>query len=65
MSQVATTADKAMEKLNLGPKPDIIDKTKTHLDKLRKVDRSVVGLWVDRFIKKANTEVLDALAPIK
>lgn len=42
MSQVATTADKAMEKLNLGPKPDIIDKTKTNLDKLRKVDRSVV-----------------------
>ncbi|WP_279450309.1 LPD38 domain-containing protein [Aeromonas hydrophila] len=65
MSQVATTADKAMEKLNLGPKPDIIDKTKTNLDKLRKVDRSVVESWVDRFIKKANTEVLDALAPIK
>ncbi|CAB5657639.1 DNA primase TraC [Aeromonas hydrophila] len=65
MSQVTTTADKAMEKLNLGPKPDIIDKTKTNLDKLRKVDRSVVESWVDRFIKKANTEVLDALAPIK
>ncbi len=65
MSQVATTADKAMEKLNLGPKPDIIDKTKTNLDKLRKVERSVVESWVDRFIKKANTEVLDALAPIK
>ncbi|WP_324011237.1 LPD38 domain-containing protein [Aeromonas hydrophila] len=65
MSQVATTADKAMEKLNLGPKPDIIDKTKTNLDKLRKVDRSVVESWVDRFIKKANTEVLDTLAPIK
>ncbi|MGL6537834.1 hypothetical protein ACSZNQ_13045 [Aeromonas hydrophila] len=65
MSQVATTADKAMEKLNLGPKPDIIDKTRTNLDKLRKVDRNVVESWVDRFIKKANTEVLDALAPIK
>ena len=65
MSQASTAADKAMEKLNLGPKPDIIDKTKANLDKLRKVDRGVVESWVDRFIKKANTEVLDALAPIK
>ncbi|WP_324052498.1 LPD38 domain-containing protein [Aeromonas dhakensis] len=65
MSQAATTADKAMEKLNLGPKPDIIDKTKINLDKMRKVDRGVVESWVDRIIKKANTEVLDALAPIK
>ncbi|WP_421213449.1 LPD38 domain-containing protein [Aeromonas dhakensis] len=65
MSQAVTTADKAMEKLNLGPKPDIIDKTKINLDKMRKVDRGVVESWVDRIIKKANTEVLDALAPIK
>ena len=65
MSQTSTAADKAMEKLNLGPKPDIIDKTKANLDKLREVDRGVVKSWVDRFIKKANTEVLDALAPIK
>lgn len=65
MSQANTAADKAMEKLNLGPKPDIIDKTKANLDKLRKVDRGVVESWVDRLIKKANTEVLDALAPIK
>jgi hypothetical protein len=65
MSQVDTAADKAMEKLNLGPRPDIIDKTKANLDKLRKVERGVVKSWVDRFIKKANTEVLDALAPIK
>ena len=65
MSQTSTAADAAMEKLNLGPKPDIIDKTKANLDKLRKVDRGVVESWVDRFIKKANTEVLDALAPIK
>ncbi|MBL0511858.1 LPD38 domain-containing protein [Aeromonas media] len=65
MSQTATAADKAMEKLNLGPKPDIIDKTKTSLNKLRQVDRGVVSSWVDRVIKKANTEVLDALAPIK
>lgn len=65
MSQATTAADKAMEKLNLGPKPDIIDKTKTSLNKLRQVDRGVVSSWVDRVIKKANTEVLDALAPIK
>ncbi|WP_439829930.1 LPD38 domain-containing protein [Aeromonas veronii] len=65
MSQASTAADKAMEKLNLGPKPDIIDNTKANLAKLRKVDRGVVESWVDRFIKKANTEVLDALAPIK
>ncbi|HHQ4697486.1 TPA: LPD38 domain-containing protein [Aeromonas veronii] len=64
-SQTSTAADAAMEKLNLGPKPDVIDKTKANLDKLRKVERSVVKSWVDRFIKKTNTEVLDALAPIK
>nr|WP_240332709.1 LPD38 domain-containing protein [Aeromonas hydrophila] len=65
MSQASTAADAAMEKLNLGPKPDIIDTTKTNLNKLRQVDRGVVSSWVDRVIKKANTEVLDALAPIK
>nr|WP_323907517.1 LPD38 domain-containing protein [Aeromonas caviae] len=65
MSQASTAADAAMEKLNLGPKPDIIDKTKINLNKLRQVDRGVVSSWVDRVIKKANTEVLDALAPIK
>lgn len=64
-SQSNTAADDALQKLNLGPKPDIIDKTKTNLDKLRKVERSVVKSWLDRFIKKANTELLDALAPIK
>ncbi|QNF19554.1 hypothetical protein FT688_02650 [Aeromonas hydrophila] len=64
-SQDNTATDKAMEKLNLGPKPDIIDKTRINLDKMRKVDRSLVESWVDRLIKKANTEVLDALAPIK
>ena len=65
MSQVDTAADKAMGKLNLGAKPDIIDKSKANLDKLRALDRGVVESWVDRVIKKANTEVLDALAPIK
>ncbi|MBL0486565.1 LPD38 domain-containing protein [Aeromonas caviae] len=64
-SQTNTAADEALQKLNLGPKPDIIDKTKTSLNKLRQVDRGVVSSWVDRVIKKANTEVLDALAPIK
>ncbi|HDN9018221.1 TPA: hypothetical protein P2I16_000168 [Aeromonas salmonicida] len=65
MSQTSSQADEAMKKLNLGPKPDIIDNTKANLDKLRAVDRGVVKSWVDSFIKKANTEVLDALAPIK
>ncbi|MGE6115267.1 LPD38 domain-containing protein [Aeromonas salmonicida] len=65
MSQTSTQADDAMKKLNLGPKPDVIDNTKANLDKLRAVDRGVVKSLVDRFIKKANTEVLDALAPIK
>ncbi|MCH7369917.1 LPD38 domain-containing protein [Aeromonas sp. MR16] len=65
MSQTATAADKAMGKLNLGAKPDIIDKSKANLDMLRALDRGVVESWVDRVIKKANTEVLDALAPIK
>ncbi|MDX7835581.1 LPD38 domain-containing protein [Aeromonas caviae] len=64
-SQTNSAADEALQKLNLGPKPDIIDKTKINLNKLRQVDRGVVSSWVDRVIKKANTEVLDALAPIK
>ncbi len=64
-SQTNSAADEALQKLNLGPKPDIIDKTKISLNKLRQVDRGVVSSWVDRVIKKANTEVLDALAPIK
>lgn len=64
-SQNNATADEALQKLNLGPKPDIIDKTKIILNQLRQVDRGVVSSWIDRVIKKANTEVLDALAPIK
>ncbi len=64
-SQTNSAADEALQKLNLGPKPDIIDKTKASLSKLRQVDRGVVSSWIDRVIKKANTEVLDALAPIK
>ncbi|MGU5718165.1 LPD38 domain-containing protein [Aeromonas hydrophila] len=64
-SQTNSAADEALQKLNLGPKPDIIDKTKASLNKLRQVDRGVVSSWIDRVIKKANTEVLDALAPIK
>ncbi|WP_439830962.1 LPD38 domain-containing protein [Aeromonas caviae] len=64
-SQTNSAADEALQKLNLGPKPDIIDKTKASLSKLRQVDQGVVSSWFDRVIKKANTEVLDALAPIK
>ncbi len=63
--QSNTAADDALQKLNLGPKPDIIDKTKSNLAKLRSVERDMVESWLDRFIKKANTELLDALAPIK
>ncbi|MFQ2440564.1 LPD38 domain-containing protein [Aeromonas caviae] len=65
MSQADTAAEQALGKLNLGAKPDIIDKTRASLDKLRKVERGMVKSWLDRFVKKANTEVLDALAPIK
>ncbi|MGU5817876.1 LPD38 domain-containing protein [Aeromonas caviae] len=65
MSQTDTAAEQAMGKLNLGAKPDAIDKAKEQLDKLRKVERGMVKSWLDRFVKKANTEVLDALAPIK
>lgn len=65
MSQTDTAAEQALDKLNLGAKPDIIDKTRASLDKLRKVERGMVKSWLDRFVKKANTEVLDALAPIK
>ncbi|SIR40615.1 hypothetical protein SAMN05880558_11346 [Aeromonas sp. RU39B] len=63
MSQTST--DSAMDKLSLGVKPDIIDRTKERLEALRGTDKSTVKKWVDRFIKKANTEMLDALAPIK
>ncbi|SPT72519.1 hypothetical protein [Aeromonas salmonicida] len=45
MSQTSSQADDAMKKLNLGPKPDIIDNTKANLDKLRKVERGVVKSW--------------------
>ncbi|MFL9590418.1 LPD38 domain-containing protein [Aeromonas schubertii] len=58
-------ADDALQKLNLGRKPDIIDRAHERLDALRGTDRATIKGWVDRFIQKANTEVLDALAPIK
>lgn len=61
----AVAADEALQKLNLGRKPDIIDRTQERLSALRGTDRTAVKSWVDRFIKKANTEMLDALAPIK
>ncbi|WP_429056681.1 LPD38 domain-containing protein [Aeromonas jandaei] len=64
-SQSLSHADKVLQKLNLGPQPDIIDHAKEQLNQLRQVDRGVVSSWMDRIIKKANTELLDALAPIK
>lgn len=64
-SQSLSHADKVLQKLNLGPQPDIIDHAKEQLNKLRQVERGVVSSWIDSIIKKANTELLDALAPIK
>ncbi|MGY3876476.1 LPD38 domain-containing protein [Aeromonas enteropelogenes] len=64
-SQSNMATDVALEKLSLGPHSDIIDTTKANLAKLRSVDRGMLSSWLNRFIKKANTEVLDALAPIK
>ncbi|MGL4717410.1 MAG: LPD38 domain-containing protein [Aeromonas sp.] len=64
-SQTNAAADAAMDKLNLGPKPDAIDKAKANLNKLRATEKSAIKRWLDRVTKKVNTEVLDALAPIK
>ena len=59
------SADSALDKLNLGPKPDVIDQAKEKLQALREIDRQTAGNWLTRMGRKANTELLDALAPIK
>lgn len=64
-SKAATIDDDPMSKVGLSRKPDVIDKTKERLDKLKQADRNTVKSWIDRVVKKANTEILDALAPIK
>nr|WP_239552612.1 LPD38 domain-containing protein [Oceanisphaera litoralis] len=59
------TTDSALDKLNLGPKPDVIDQAKEKLQALREIDRATATSWLTRVGRKANTELLDALAPIK
>lgn len=61
----SSTTESALDKLNLGPKPDIIDKAKASLNTLRDVDRKGAAKWITRVGRKANTEMLDALSPIK
>lgn len=62
---VSADLESAERKLNLGPKPDIIDKTKARIDTLKQADRQQVKSWWSELVRKANTQVLDALAPIK
>ena len=64
-SKAASVDNEVMSKVGLGVKPDAIDKAKAQLAKLKQADRSTIKSWIDRVVKKANTEVLDALAPIK
>lgn len=65
LSRSSTADDELMTKLGLGPKQDVIDKTKDRFNNLKQVDRAQVKSWIDETIKKANTQILDALAPIK
>lgn len=59
------TRDSALDKLNLGAKPDVIEKAKEKLQTLREIDRATATSWLNRTARKANTAMLDALAPIK
>lgn len=65
LSRSSPADDALMNKLGLGPKQDVIDKTKERINKLKQADRTKVKSWIDETIKKANTQILDALAPIK
>ena len=65
LDATATATESALDKLNLGPKPDVIDQAKEKLQALREIDRQTAGNWLTRMGRKANTELLDALAPIK
>ena len=64
-SKAVTDDEIRMAKLGLGPKPSFTDKTKAQLEQLRKADKSTVKAWLDQLKRKANTQILDALAPIK
>ena len=64
-SKAVTDDEIRMAKLGLGPKPIFTDKTKAQLDTLRQSDMNTVKSWITRMKRKSNTEILDALAPIK
>ncbi|GAA4493425.1 LPD38 domain-containing protein [Pseudaeromonas paramecii] len=55
----------AERKLNLVPPPDVIDRTKSRIEALRGADKEQVKSWWQQLIHKANTNMLDGLAPIK
>ncbi len=65
LSRSSPADDALMNKLGLGPKQDVIDKTKERINKLKQTDRAQVKSWIDETTKKANTQILDYLAPIK
>lgn len=60
-----TATESGLSKLNLNAKPDVIDKAKQRVQALREMDRKTASSWITRVGRKANTEMLDALAPIK
>ena len=64
-SKAITDDEIRMAKLGLGPKPNFVDKTKAQLEQLRSADKSTIKAWLDQLKRKANTQILDALAPIK
>lgn len=64
-SKAVTDDEIRMAKLGLGPKPNFVDKTKAQLEQLRSADKSTIKAWLDQLKRKANTQILDALAPIK
>ncbi|WP_421215966.1 LPD38 domain-containing protein [Aeromonas enteropelogenes] len=61
----STTIKEAMKKLNIGPTPSAKEQFKEKWEQLQQTDRKEIKPWLDRVVKKANTELLDALAPVK
>ncbi|WP_421186885.1 LPD38 domain-containing protein [Aeromonas enteropelogenes] len=61
----SATIEEAMKKLNIGPTPSAKGQFKEKWEQLQQTDRKEIKPWLDRVVKKANTELLDALAPIK
>jgi hypothetical protein len=64
-SKAVTDDEIRMAKLGLGPKETFSDKTKAQLEKLSKSDMNDMKSWLGQLKRKVNTEILDALAPIK